>query len=226
MMTNLFSIFDPSSSFKLMNNWIIIFITLIILTPKYWMKSPNLNTLLFKIKNILHSEFKTILGQKNNNGFSILLITLFMFIMVSNITGLLPYVFNSTSHMSITLSLALPLWLSLMIYGWTKQTIYMFAHLTPQSTPTLLMPFMVLIETMSSVIRPLTLAVRLMANMIAGHLLMTLLGNQAVMTATSIMVTVLFVQLLLLILELAVAFIQAYVFSVLLTLYTSEIINH
>jgi F-type H+-transporting ATPase subunit a len=85
---------------------------------------------------------------------------------------------------------------------------------------------MVLIETIRRVIRPLTLAVRLIANIIAGHLLITLLGNQAVITATSIIFIVLLVQLLLLILELAVAFIQAYVFSVLLTLYTREIISH
>lgn len=226
MITNLFSIFDPSSSLKLINNWVIIFITFLFLSPKYWIKSSNLKVILFKIKKILHLEFKTILGSRGRNGFTLILITLFIFIIVRNVTGLLPYVFNSTRHISITLSLALPLWLSLIIYGWTIQTIHMFAHLTPQRTPTLLIPFIVLIETIRRVIRPLTLAVRLIANIIAGHLLITLLGNQAVITATSIIISVLFIQLLLLALELAVAFIQAYVFSVLLTLYTREIINH
>jgi F-type H+-transporting ATPase subunit a len=88
------------------------------------------------------------------------------------------------------------------------------------------MPFIVLIETIRRVIRPLTLAVRLIANIIAGHLLLTLLGNQAVATSITIIRLVLLVQLALLALELAVSIIQAYVFSVLLTLYTREILNH
>jgi len=102
----------------------------------------------------------------------------------------------------------------------------MFAHLTPQSTPTPLMPFIVLIETISRIIRPVTLAIRLIANIIAGHLLLTLLGNQAVATSFTIISLVVLTQFALLTLELAVSVIQAYVFSVLLTLYTREIINH
>lgn len=102
----------------------------------------------------------------------------------------------------------------------------MFAHLVPQSTPGALMPFIVVIESISNLIRPGTLAVRLAANIIAGHLLITLLGNQTTVAGISIISVLLAVQILLLILECAVATIQAYVFAVLSTLYSSEITQH
>jgi F-type H+-transporting ATPase subunit a len=100
----------------------------------------------------------------------------------------------------------------------------MFAHLVPQGTPSVLIPFIVLIETISNVIRPGTLAVRLSANIIAGHLLLTLLGNTGNSLSYIIVTILIFAQLLLLTLESAVAIIQAYVFTILRTLYSREII--
>lgn len=85
------------------------------------------------------------------------------------------------------------------------------------------MPFMVLIETTRNVIRPGTLAVRLAANMIAGHLLLVLLGNQGPSMSSSILSFLLITQILLLTLERAVAVIQSYVFAVLATLYSREV---
>jgi len=102
----------------------------------------------------------------------------------------------------------------------------MFAHLVPQSTPGLLMPFIVLIESISNVIRPLTLAVRLVANIVAGHLLITLLGNQTTLASGVILASLISVQIILLTLESAVAIIQSYVFAVLSTLYAREITRH
>jgi len=85
------------------------------------------------------------------------------------------------------------------------------------------MPFMVLIETIRNVIRPGTLAVRLAANIIAGHLLLVLLGNQGPRIASSLLIFLLITQILLLVLERAVAVIQSYVFAVLTTLYSREV---
>lgn len=100
----------------------------------------------------------------------------------------------------------------------------MFAHLVPQGTPSVLIPFIVLIETIRNIIRPGTLAVRLAANIIAGHLLLTLLGNTGPSITSSLILSILiFSQILLLTLESAVAIIQSYVFAVLRTLYTREI---
>jgi len=102
----------------------------------------------------------------------------------------------------------------------------MFAHLVPLSTPNLLIPFIVLIETISNVIRPGTLTVRLSANIIAGHLLLTLLGNQTASSNKTTLVIILIIQIILLILEIAVALIQAYVFTVLSSLYSREVTTH
>lgn len=99
----------------------------------------------------------------------------------------------------------------------------MFAHLVPQRTPGILIPFMVLIESTRNLIRPGTLAVRLTANMIAGHLLITLLGNQTARGSGFVLAILINVQILLIILELAISIIQSYVFTVLITLYASEI---
>ena len=101
----------------------------------------------------------------------------------------------------------------------------MFAHLVPNGTPGALMPFIVLIETVRNIIRPITLAVRLAANIIAGHLLLTLLGNTGPFLSFSLSVLSLLIiaQILLLILESAVAVIQSYVFAVLRTLYAGEV---
>jgi F-type H+-transporting ATPase subunit a len=100
----------------------------------------------------------------------------------------------------------------------------MLAHLVPLGTPGVLIPFIGLIETVSNVIRPGTLAVRLAANMIAGHLLLVLLGNQGPSITFSLLRVLLVTQILLLTLERAVAVIQSYVFAVLATLYSREVV--
>lgn len=137
--------------------------------------------------------------------------------------GLLPYVFTATRHLAITLAIALPLWLSFIIYGWLNHTKHILAHLVPLGTPPVLIPFIVLIETISNVIRPGTLAVRLAANIIAGHLLLVLLGNQGPHLSSPVLSLLLITQILLLTLETAVAVIQSYVFAVLATLYSREV---
>nr|QFX74497.1 ATP synthase F0 subunit 6 [Isotomurus maculatus] len=226
MMTNLFSVFDPAAIFSTSLNWSSALVFILVVTPIYWL-IPNKNMILFNgITQKLHSEFKTLLGPEAFHGSTTLFISLFIMILINNFMGLFPYIFTASSHLLFTLTLSLPLWIAFMLFGWVNHTKHMFAHLVPQSTPGPLMPFMVLIETISNVIRPGTLAVRLMANMVAGHLLMTLLGNQTAVASNIILVGLIMTQILLLTLESAVAIIQAYVFAVLSTLYASEITSH
>jgi len=99
----------------------------------------------------------------------------------------------------------------------------MFIHLVPQGTPNILIFFIVLIETIRNLIRPRTLAVRLTANMIAGHLLITLISSTGNFLIILFLFIMLLIQCLLIILELRVSIIQAYVFSVLITLYRAEV---
>nr|ANJ70567.1 ATP synthase F0 subunit 6 [Nalassus laevioctostriatus] len=222
MMANLFSAFDPSTNWNSSLNWTSTFLGILIIPPAFWLIPSRLNILWIKITSTLHKEFKTLLGTKIK-GSTLIFVSLFSLILYNNFLGLFPYVFTSTSHMVLTLTLALPLWLSFMLFGWINNTIHMFAHLVPQGTPPVLMPFMVCIETISNVIRPGTLAIRLSANMIAGHLLMTLLGNTGTLLSIYMINLLLIVQILLLLLESAVAIIQSYVFAVLSTLYSSEV---
>nr|YP_009485899.1 ATP synthase F0 subunit 6 [Paroster microsturtensis]AVZ66472.1 ATP synthase F0 subunit 6 [Paroster microsturtensis] len=225
MMTNLFSTFDPSTNILNFSiNWLSSLMGLLILPVTFWFIPSRMMVIWINIISILHKEFKTLLGPFNHSGSTFMFISLFTFILFNNFMGLFPYVFTSSSHMTMTLSLALPLWLSFMMFGWINHTQHMFAHLVPQGTPSMLMPFMVCIETISNMIRPGTLAVRLAANMIAGHLLLTLLGNTGLKMSSSLIIMLIIVQLLLLMLEFAVSIIQSYVFAILSTLYSSEVI--
>merc|ERR1711982_260276 len=92
--------------------------------------------------------------------------------------GLVPYVFTRSSHLVFRLALALPLWLGNILWSTIHQFNRIIAHLVPTGTPGVLMPAMVVIESVRMVIRPLTLAVRLAANIVAGHLLLSLMGSQ------------------------------------------------
>nr|UFR82462.1 ATP synthase F0 subunit 6 [Scarites subterraneus] len=225
MMTNLFSTFDPSTNIlNLSLNWMSTFMGLMLLPMSYWFIPSRYNIIWINIILTLHKEFKTLLGPFNKKGSTFIFISLFSLILFNNFMGLFPYVYTSSSHLSMTLTLAFPLWLCFMLFGWINNTQHMFAHLVPQGTPPVLMPFMVCIETISNIIRPGTLAVRLAANMIAGHLLLTLLGNTGPMLNSSMISILILVQLLLLTLEFAVSIIQSYVFAILSTLYSSEVI--
>nr|ANJ70269.1 ATP synthase F0 subunit 6 [Hydroporus gyllenhalii] len=225
MMTNLFSTFDPSTNIlNLSLNWMSTFIGLLIIPMSFWMIPSRFMMIWVNMITTLHKEFKTLLGSFNHKGSTFIFISLFSFILFNNFMGLFPYIYTSSSHMSMTLSLALPLWFSFMIFGWINHTQHMFTHLVPQGTPPILMPFMVCIETISNMIRPGTLAVRLAANMIAGHLLLTLLGNTGSMLNPMMISILIIIQMLLLTLEFAVSIIQSYVFAILSTLYSSEVI--
>nr|YP_009417633.1 ATP synthase F0 subunit 6 [Japanagallia spinosa]ARX63983.1 ATP synthase F0 subunit 6 [Japanagallia spinosa] len=217
-MTNLFSTFDPCTG-MLSLNWTSVMMISIITPLKFW-NLPNKQTMLFnKTINMLNKEIKMLMKYK---GSSIMLISMFLLILMNNMMGLVPYIFTSSSHLVYSLTLALPLWMGMMLYGWINKTNKMFIHMVPTGTPSILMPFMVLIETISNLIRPGSLAVRLTANMIAGHLLMSLLGNNCSGNPTLLyMLMVIFI--ILMMFETAVAMIQAYVFMTLSTLYSSEI---
>ena len=135
----------------------------------------------------------------------------------------MPYIFTRTSHLSITLVLALPIWLGTILFSIIFQYNRLLAHLVPLGTPSFLIPIIVIIETVRNVIRPGTLSIRLAANIVAGHLLLTLLGSQGPVVRGLIILVLIVSLILLLCLELAVACIQAYVFTILRSLYLNEL---
>nr|YP_010268824.1 ATP synthase F0 subunit 6 [Thetibates serena]UIG88157.1 ATP synthase F0 subunit 6 [Thetibates serena]UIG88164.1 ATP synthase F0 subunit 6 [Thetibates serena] len=221
MMTNLFSTFDPSTSINYSMNWMSTFIVMMLMPYNYWIMNSRQSMMIKMMMMKIHEEMKTLL--KKSKGMTIMMVSVFMFIIINNMMGLLPYVFTSSSHLVFSLTLSLPLWLSIMMFGWIQKTQDMFSHLIPNGTPTVLMPFMVCIETISNIIRPGSLAVRLTANMIAGHLLMSLLGNNTSNSTNIMLMMLIIIQMSLMMFELAVAIIQAYVFTILTTLYSSEV---
>jgi len=223
MIANLFSVFDPSSDLGYPVRWLRTFLGVFILPCIFW-TLPNRYLLFFnKLIILLHNEIKVLVGSSYLKGHTLIFLSFFVFIVFNNFIGLYPYVFTATRHLSLTLSLALPLWLGLILYGWFNNTKHMLAHLVPLGTPAVLMPFIVLIETVRNIIRPGTLAVRLAANIIAGHLLLVLLGNQGPTNTRGVVTILLVVQVALLTLEAAVAVIQSYVFAVLASLYSREV---
>nr|YP_010956788.1 ATP synthase F0 subunit 6 [Ariomma bondi]YP_010956801.1 ATP synthase F0 subunit 6 [Ariomma melanum]WMY90310.1 ATP synthase F0 subunit 6 [Ariomma sp.]WMY89894.1 ATP synthase F0 subunit 6 [Ariomma bondi]WMY89907.1 ATP synthase F0 subunit 6 [Ariomma bondi]WMY89920.1 ATP synthase F0 subunit 6 [Ariomma melanum]WMY89959.1 ATP synthase F0 subunit 6 [Ariomma bondi] len=154
-----------------------------------------------------------------------MLASLMLFLISLNMLGLLPYTFTPTTQLSLNMGLAFPLWLATVIIGMRNQPTEALGHLLPEGTPTLLIPILIIIETISLFIRPLALGVRLTANLTAGHLLIQLIATAAAVllplmpTVAILTATLLF---LLTLLEVAVAMIQAYVFVLLLSLYLQE----
>lgn len=220
MINNLFSIFDPTSSFPVPLNWLSLSLTLFLIFPSYWILRSPFIIFLNQITKTLIAEFSVLL--KNNKIRILIFISLFFIISHTNILGLLAYSFTSTRHLVITLSLALPFWLGFVIFSIINNTLNFLAHLVPLGTPGMLIPFMVIIEIIRNIIRPITLSVRLAANIIAGHLLLTLLRELLPRRTILIFGSAFAAQTLLIVLEAAVAVIQAYVFSILITLYASE----
>nr|YP_002267962.1 ATP synthase F0 subunit 6 [Scarus rubroviolaceus]ABA11883.1 ATPase subunit 6 [Scarus rubroviolaceus]ABA11885.1 ATPase subunit 6 [Scarus rubroviolaceus]ABA11887.1 ATPase subunit 6 [Scarus rubroviolaceus]ABA11889.1 ATPase subunit 6 [Scarus rubroviolaceus]ABA11891.1 ATPase subunit 6 [Scarus rubroviolaceus] len=156
---------------------------------------------------------------------AMLLTSLMLFIFSLNMMGLLPYTFTPTTQLSLNMALAVPLWLATVLIGMRNQPTAALGHLLPEGTPGPLIPVLIVIETLSLFIRPLALGVRLTANLTAGHLLIQLIAT-AVFVLAPLMPTVAIltaiVLVLLTILEVAVAMIQAYVFVLLLSLYLQE----
>nr|BBC54760.1 ATPase subunit-6 [Tanakia lanceolata] len=156
---------------------------------------------------------------------ALLLTSLMVFLITINMLGLLPYTFTPTTQLSLNMGLAVPLWLATVIIGLRYQPTTALGHLLPEGTPIPLIPVLIIIETISLLIRPLALGVRLTANLTAGHLLIQLIATAVFVlmpmmpTVAILTATVLF---LLTLLEVAVAMIQAYVFVLLLSLYLQE----
>nr|WKK30214.1 ATP synthase subunit 6 [Symmorphus murarius] len=222
MMSNLFSIFDPHTSIKDTYNWISIIIPLILFPKMFWFKPSKLFSAIKMIIMFLFNELFNLMNKYNLNNIFFFLVLFYLLVMM-NFIGLFPYIFTPTSHLIISLPLSLSIWLSIMFFNWTKKTNLSFAHLVPLGTPTLLMSFMVIIETISNIIRPGTLAIRLSANMIAGHLLLCLLGSTGPNLKNTIIIVILLItQIMLFTLEMAVSIIQSYVFTMLSSLYSNE----
>nr|ACY56439.1 ATPase subunit 6 [Equus caballus]ADD71405.1 ATP synthase F0 subunit 6 [Equus caballus]ADQ54784.1 ATP synthase F0 subunit 6 [Equus caballus]AEO87325.1 ATP synthase F0 subunit 6 [Equus caballus]AFA37272.1 ATP synthase F0 subunit 6 [Equus caballus] len=205
-------------------------VILIIMFPSILFPSPNrlINNRLISIQQwLVQLTSKQMMAIHNSKGqtWTLMLMSLILFIGSTNLLGLLPYSFTPTTQLSMNLGMAIPLWAGTVFMGFRHKTKAALAHFLPQGTPIFLIPMLVIIETISLFIQPVALAVRLTANITAGHLLMHLIGGAtlALMSISPSTALITFIILILLtILEFAVAMIQAYVFTLLVSLYLHD----
>lgn len=225
-MTNLFSSFDPIITLfniSLRANWVSAAVPIIILPQTFWRVNSQVIKLLEGIINYINGELVAVFSSLIIPGTVFTYLRFFFFIFFCNFIGLFPYIFTSSRHMVFTLTLALPIWLGRILWSIKNQYNSLLAHLVPTGTPNVLIPVIVIIETVRRIIRPGTLSIRLAANIVAGHLLLTLLGSQGPLLPLNLTVILIVGLVLLLCLELAVACIQAYVFTILRSLYLNEL---
>ena len=157
--------------------------------------------------------------------------SLFMFILVSNMLGLIPYTFTVASHIIVTASLALLVFFTVLVYGFWKNGLHFFKLFVPSGIPVYILPLIVFIEVLSFLSRPISHSVRLFANMLAGHItLKVFAGFVVALSALGVHGWVgallpLAMTTALVALELLVAFLQAYVFAILTCIYLSDAVH-
>jgi ATP synthase subunit 6 len=228
MIPDIFSSFDPyiyntlfpSNSIFLMIN------TLIILTiqSSFWVINTRSSTFKSPIKDTIFTQLTRTSGIQLK-GLSTPLSAIFFLLIIVNLIGLIPYTFRTSRHLIFTLTLGLPIWIRLIISRFSHNPKKSTAHFLPDGAPDWLNPFLVLIETTRVIVRPLTLSFRLAANISAGHIVLRLIGIYCASAwfsslARTILLTLTAVGYILF--EVAICLIQAYIFCLLLSLYSDD----
>jgi F-type H+-transporting ATPase subunit a len=161
-----------------------------------------------------------------------LVFSLFMFILVSNLIGIIPYTFTISSHIIVTASFALLVFFTVLLYGCYKNGLKFFKIFVPSGIPIYILPLVVAIEIISFLSRPLSHSVRLFANMLAGHITLKVFAGFVALLGTSLGaigwiggVLPLALTVALTALELLVAFLQAYVFAILTCIYLTDALH-
>ncbi len=176
----------------------------------------------------IHSIVTSQINPKSGQTYFPLLYTLFIFILINNLIGLVPYSFATTSHFVLTFSLSFTIVLGATILGFQKHGLKFFSLLVPAGCPLGLVPLLVLIEFISYLARNVSLGLRLAANILSGHMLLSILAGFTynIMTSGIVFFFVGLIPLSFIIafcgLELAIAFIQAQVFVVLSASYIKD----
>lgn len=229
MYTDIFSSFDPATrtSYIMSQSIFILICALLplIIKAETWLVPSQKLWLLTSIKDIIVSQTNRTTAS-HIKGSASLLVPLFMLLISINLIGLLPYSFRLSSHILFSFSFGIPLWIIIILSALSHDPKSFLAHLLPAGAPTWLNPFLVLIETLRNFLRPLTLSFRLAANIRAGHIILTLastflIGGLVRLNPQST-ITLLFICSFYTIFEIAICLIQAYIFCLLLSLYTDD----
>lgn len=163
------------------------------------------------------------LGEQGKRFFPLIL-SLFLFVLFCNLLGLLPYSFTVTSHIAVTFALAAVVFIVMTIAGFAAQGTHFLAHFLPKGTPWWMAPLMYFIEFFSFLTRPVSLSIRLAANMLAGHTMLKVIAGFILMMGIGGILPFAFV-VILVGFELFVAVLQAYIFTVLTCVYLNDVLH-
>jgi F-type H+-transporting ATPase subunit a len=174
-----------------------------------------------------------VVGQVGNEGkrYFPFVFCLFMFVLFGNLLGMLPYAFTFTSHIVVTFALAALVFVVVTIVGLTIHGRHFFEYFFPEGAPKVLAPLIIPIEIISYLSRPISLSVRLFANMVAGHVMLKVFATFVVMLGSLGIAGVLgaglalSVNVVLIGFEILVAFLQAYVFAILTSIYLHDAVH-
>ena len=228
MIRDIFSIFDPARfRFLTPTCTILIFINILAVASiqlTIW-KSPLRKSSLISpiIQFIIEQLFRT--SSLRLKGLSSIIINLFILIILINLIGIVPYCPSSSRHLIITLCIGLPIWIRILISSFRFSPKKSTAHFLPDGAPEWLNPFLVIIETTRVLVRPITLSFRLAANITAGHIVLTLISiyaARAFFTSSYSFIFLLSLRSGYIAFELAICLIQAYIFCLLLSLYSDD----
>nr|YP_009192109.1 ATP synthase F0 subunit 6 [Angaria neglecta]ALK03353.1 ATP synthase F0 subunit 6 [Angaria neglecta] len=228
MLVDIFSSFDDHN-FVFMSFYVLMWAcslcVLVILNMGFWVGPSRWGYMLNGPKSLIMALVGRAYGMKLA-GFANVVTSLFLMLILVNLTGLVPYVFSVTSHLAVSLSLGLPFWMSLIISGVLYNPSSVAAGLLPGGAPAVLNPFLVLVETVSLCVRPITLSIRLVANIMAGHIVLGLIGtflSSGIFQMSFFGMSALIgVEIFYFLFEIGVTLIQAYIFSLLVILYSDD----
>lgn len=235
-MGNYYFSFTNSSLFMLLTLGLVLLLLFVItkkgggkLVPNAW---QSLVELIYDfVLNLVNEQIGGISGNVKQKFFPCILVT-FTFLLFCNLQGMIPFSFTVTSHFLITLALSFSIFIGITIVGFQRHGLHFFSFLLPAGVPLPLAPFLVLLELISYCFRALSLGIRLFANMMAGHSLVKILSGFAwtMLFLNNIFYFIgdlgpLFIVLALTGLELGVAILQAYVFTILICIYLNDAIN-
>nr|YP_010183541.1 ATP synthase F0 subunit 6 [Drawida gisti]QVG61470.1 ATP synthase subunit 6 [Drawida gisti] len=228
MMPDIFSSFDPFSfnTFSPTNSMFLIINVLLIfiMQVSLWVGNNQFVSYKIPVKATIFTQLSRTFSV-STKGLTSIISSVFIIIMVINLMGLFPYMFSTSSHLIFTLTLGFPIWLSLILSGFSYQPKKSVAHFLPDGAPDWLNPFLVIIETTSVLVRPMTLSFRLAANMSAGHIVLGLVGiytSAAWFSSYSNLIILTSISMGYILFEVAICLIQAYIFCLLLSLYSDD----
>lgn len=218
MINRIFLIFDPLN--KILNPFFLIIITIIkIPLKKRGKKNKNYS---FSALKIISSQLKHNIKKKIKiNLFNFMINKLFITILILNLWSITPFSWSITSQPAFNIQIVLTIIIIILIPSVIKIKT-LLVNFTPISTPFILIPFIVIIEVISWIVRPITLILRLTANIISGHILIFLLGKICISAYIKKTIILSFAIIPLIILESIVRIIQAYILFTLIVLYIKE----